>query len=537
MDSQNTWWTSRRSGSLHVYGEQPEHTSYCDSSVLVMAQDYGVEPGSIQFRTAFKIAHKNSPKSPATMSRDYSETRDRSRSRSPRGRDYRNQEVRIHDMLHRSLVPQTSHQTYEERQVRDSDLAAEFGYSAPSWEKSGNSSSHHSSTPPSSSWGGSVSIPAPPNEAEQWGYAAKPYVPPAMPMSMPLLSNPMVQPPPPPPMPAAPLQGAHVVIESVPMELNMMSLLYEHFKQFGDVVSIHCIQKHGKALIDFKSRQIADAAVAQPVLGVPSIKAVAYNGPARGPGSARNQGMRPALAPSMPTPPSSSVTAAAPLTKNLVFESEAARRAREKREKNSEIDKKRIDLLNTCTAHVQQIVAKLVDKSLPEETRAKYQKMLETVKGKISELQKEETERRKKESEAMNKALSLRYKAYEKQARIDSSIKQQQLTLDLRSRCVRISGLPEELAQSVVLVEYLRAMGMKDLDEVIWLDDRTAAVLRFKSHAAAECLIKHELAFTAEWVSNEAAQNLANFNPVEQVEIAEGEDDDGLVDDIAANTV
>ena len=154
--------------------------------------------------------------------------------------------------------------------------------------------------------------------------------------------------------------------------------------------------------------------------------------------------------------------------------------------------------------------------------------MLESVKAKISELQKEEGERKKREAEVMQKALQLRYKAYEKQARLDSSKRQQELTLDLRSRCVKISDLPEELSQSIVLVEYLRAMGMKELTDVIWLDQRTSAVLRFANHAAADMLIKHELAFKAEWVTNEDAQNLSNYNQVEKVEITPlDEDEDG----------
>jgi hypothetical protein len=175
---------------------------------------------------------------------------------------------------------------------------------------------------------------------------------------------------------------------------------------------------------------------------------------------------------------------------------------------------------------VKQIVAKLAYKTTKEDVKVKYQEMLESIKSKINDLQKIEGDRRRKEQEINQKALALRYKAYEKQARLDSSRKQQELTLDLRSRCVKISDLPEELSQSIVLVEYLRAMGLKDLNDVIWIDERAAGVLRFASHGAAEQLVKHELAFKAEWVSNEEAVSLANFNPVEKVEILPLDEED-----------
>lgn len=470
------------------------------------------------------------------MSRDHSDYRARSRSRS-RGRDNRRDEVCNDAFPCPYHFTQTSRSSYEEKLVRDSraigsdndkDLAAELGYSAPAWEKS---SSHQNS---SEAWGvaparsipppppASSTIPPPPpsqspdQEAEDWGYTAKPYVPSVSAIGMPVLSKPMMVPPPPPPAPASSSQPAHVVLENVPADLNMMSLLSEHFKQFGEVVSIQCLPNQSRAFVDFKTQEIADAAAGQPVLGVPSIHTQSFSGPARL--SALN---RPALRPALAANPRYTPPYPTGLTKNLVLESEAAQRAREKREQQAEIEKRRKEFKTACTAQVQALLPKVLDKSLPEEVRMKYQKMLESVKAKISEIQREDDEKKKKATEAMNKILAMRYKAYEKQAREDSSIKQQQLTLDLRSRCVRISGLPEELTESVVLVEYLRAMGMKDLDEVIWVDDRTSAVLRFKSHAAAESLIKHELAFKAEWVTNEAAQSLANFNPVERVEIEE----------------
>ena len=91
----------------------------------------------------------------------------------------------------------------------------------------------------------------------------------------------------PPPPPAALPSGAHIVLENVPGDLNMMPLLHEHFKQFGEVLSIHCIPKYSKALVDFKTRQSADIAAGQQVLGVPSITANVYGGPARFPAHLR----------------------------------------------------------------------------------------------------------------------------------------------------------------------------------------------------------------------------------------------------------
>jgi hypothetical protein len=454
------------------------------------------------------------------MSRDY-QRRSRSRSRDRRQSDDRSHQGSEYNRKERGeLAPsepswgdkfkaqRTSSKPSEEQ------LADEFGYSTAGWD--------HSATGVSmgllsaSAVTEQDSIPPPPpkrasaemSESNQWGYEQKPYVPSTLPLSIPLLSNPVAHVPPPPPL--MQVSGAHIVLENVPGDLNLMSLIYEHFKQFGEVVSVHCIQKYNKALIDFKSRDVAERAASEQVLGVPSIKASVFSGPARGIGR---------TAPSTPLPGKATPPPAQGLTKNLVFESDAARKAREKREQQIEADKKRNELLTAYTEHVKQIVAKMADKTIKEEVRAKYQEMLDHVKGKINDIQKIENERRRKESEAMQKALAIRYKAYEKQARIDSNKRQQELTLDLRSRCVRISDLPEELAQSVVLVEYLRAMGMKELNDVIWLENRTSAVLRFGNHAAADQLVKHELAFKAEWVSNEEAAGLANFNQVEQVEI------------------
>jgi hypothetical protein len=405
-------------------------------------------------------------------------------------------------------------------------LAAQFGYAPAGWDRA-----RPSNMSSISAWGAvSDDQPAPPppapnqnavSEAEQWGYTAKPYVPPAIPITMPLLANPAAMHIPPPPLPGQ-MNGAHLVIENIPMELNMMSLLYEHFRQFGEVAAVHCIQKHNKALVDFKTREIAETAASQPILGVPTIRASVFNGPSRGLGSTGRSAM-PGRGGQAPV-----ATPIITTGRNLVLESDAARRAREKREKQIEIDKKRQELLQTCSDHVKMIVAKLSDKSLTEEVRDKYTKMLETVKAKISALQLEDAERKRKESEAAHKAFAMRYKAYEKQVRAESSKRQQELTLDLRSRCVKISQLPEELAQSIVLVEYLRAMDMKDLDDVIWLEGRIAAILRFKTHDAANQLIRHELAFKAEWVTNDAAQDFANFNPVERVDLNDVGDDDLL---------
>jgi hypothetical protein len=453
------------------------------------------------------------------MSRDYT-SRSRSRSRN-RGSS------RLDKLGHDSN--DHSHEDYANRRKDSSDtrgghawddaqLAEDFGYSTSSRDIHrqgglGSFAGISAAKPEQASEPRRNNLQETTNRADtsdDWGYTPKPYVPQAIPVNLPILANPVVHPPPPPPPSSAIPVGAHVVLENVPADLNIMSLLYDHFKQFGEVQSIHCITKHNKALVDYASRELADRAILEPVLGIPTIKASVYNGPSRGIG---RQMVPPA------NQPKASPGAPSGLTKNLVFESEAARQAREKREKQAEADKKRQEILMAYTEHIKQIVAKLADKTLKEEVRAKYQEMLETVKMKISDLQKVEAERRKKEQEAMQKALAIRYKAYEKQARLDSSKRQQELTLDLRSRCVRISELPEELSQSIVLVEYLRAMGMQDLEDVIWLAQRTAAVLRFANHAAADSLVKHELAFKADWVPNEEAKNLAMYNEVEKVEI------------------
>ena len=451
------------------------------------------------------------------MSRDYS-TRSRSRSRgrndSRAADDFGTLTSSIESSNRKSSdIPEAALKS------DDAQLAEDLGYSTSGWNQSrvspGLSISSISASKPepqSSSQGYPPAASSKRNESDDWGYTPKPYVPQALPLNIPILANPVIQPPPPPPPHTAIPLGAHIVLENVPSDLNMMSLLMDHFKQYGEVQSVHCIPKFNKALVDFATRDLADRAAADSVLGIPTIRAHVYNGPARGVG-------RPSIPVPMPAKPTSTPATPNGPAKNLVLESDAARKARERREKQAEADKKRQELLMAYTEHVKQIVAKLADKSLKEELREKYQEMLSCVKAKISDLQKVEFERKKKEQEAMQKALAERYKAYEKQARIDSNVRQQQMTLDLRSRCVKISELPEELSQSVVLVEYLRAMGMKELDDVVWLSQRTAAVLRFANHAAAEQLVKHELAFRADWVANDEANNLAIFNEVEKVEI------------------
>jgi hypothetical protein len=462
------------------------------------------------------------------MSRDYS-TRSRSRSRD-RGSTRNHSKTDFVDSQTYELGSTASTENAKLKAATNADdakLAEDLGYSTTgrdqhreaSWFSMSSAPIKKAPSQPFAQTRSDEMPSARRNESDDWGYTPKPYVPQAIPLNIPILANPVVHPPPPPPPISAIPMGAHIVIENIPADLNINSLLQDHFKQYGDVQSVHCIPKFNKALVDFSSRETADKAAVDPVLGIPTIRSSVYNGPARG------FGRSPLPSPTQAKAPSAATTPAGP-AKNLVLESETARKARERREMQLEADKKRQELLMAYTEHVKQIVAKLADKSLKEELRGKYQEMLSSVKAKIADIQKVETERKRKEQEAMQKALAVRYKAYEKQARLDSNRKQQEMTLDLRSRCVKISELPEELSQSVVLVEYLRAMGMKDLDDVIWLSQRTAAVLRFSNHTAAEQLVKHELAFKADWVANDEANNLSIYNEVEKVEILPLEEDD-----------
>ena len=450
------------------------------------------------------------------MSRDYtSRSRSRSRNRGSSRLDQYSSESRNRKSGSSPTRGFDSHDMASDPGLNEAQLAEDLGYSTASRGVRRNDPSESLSQFAGSNTASQEVKRR--TEPDDWGYTPKPYVPQAVPLNIPILANPVIHPPPPPPPPSALPLGAHIVLENIPVDLNIMSLLFDHFKQFGEVQSIHCIPKYNKALVDFSSRELAERAASEAVLGIPTIKTSVYGGPARGIGRAPQPSM------GQPKAPSSIPTG---LTKNLVLESDAARKTREKREQQGEADKKRHELLTAYTEHIKSIVAKLADRTLKEEIRAKYQEMLETVKAKIGDLQKVENERRRKEQEAMQRALALRYKAYEKQARLDSSRRQQELTLDLRSRCVRISELPEELSQSVVLVEYLRAMGMEELDDVIWLSQRTCAVLRFATHTAAERLVKHELAFKADWVPNDEANNLAMYNEVEKVEILPLEEDE-----------
>jgi hypothetical protein len=116
-------------------------------------------------------------------------------------------------------------------------------------------------------------------------------------------------------------------------------------------------------------------------------------------------------------------------------------------------------------------------------------------------------------------------KQYEKQNRRYTAELQESLTLDLRPRFVRIDELPEELRNAAVLGEYIRAMGVKEAESVAWLEDHTAAVLKFKSHAAAEVLFKHELAFKAEWVPNDEGERCEVEMELELFEVEEVEEE------------
>jgi hypothetical protein len=207
----------------------------------------------------------------------------------------------------------------------------------------------------------------------------------------------------------------------------------------------------------------------------------------------------------------------------LVLESEALRKVRERREAKDEIQNKKKAILVELTGQCKKMLEKISDKNSSDELKAKARAVLDRLKTQMSDLSKGIEEQERKQAEVMGKKLMERQKLLDMQSRQMSEQRQQEMTLDLRPKSVRLMELPEELSQSTVLAEYIRAMGLKDFTEVIWLENRQSAILKFANHGAAETLFKHELAFKAEWVSNDEADQLAATNEVEPLEAAEEE--------------
>ena len=175
------------------------------------------------------------------------------------------------------------------------------------------------------------------------------------------------------------------------------------------------------------------------------------------------------------------------------------------------------------TAQCKKMLEKIVDKNSSDEMRTKAREVLDRLKGQMAELSKGIDEQERKQAEVYNKKMMERQMILDKQIREMSEIRQLEMTLDLRPKSVKVNELPVELSQATVLAEYIRAMGLKEFTEVVWLSNRDSAIIRFANHAAAEVVFKHEVAFKPEWISNEEADHLAQTNEIETLEAADEE--------------
>ena len=387
-----------------------------------------------------------------------------------------------------------------------------------------------------------------PGEVGKWGFeASRPYQPPApfrpppppppnsfappFPFPPPQQYPPPLPPgmgrppwmtarPPPPPESYPPafvpaqLPCRSLLLEGLPAESNTLSRLFETFKNYGEIVTVHPNPQQQRAVVEFKEKQAVDDVLALPA--PPSgFQGTRFTGIPGGqpPTSARR---------STPTPSAP----AEPLKGNMVLESDQLRKQRERREQQQELFNKKKALLIEMTNSCKKLLEKMLDKNLNEEQRNKFKTLFDQTKTKMKEMASGIEQFERRGQEAAQKRLYERMSLIDKQNRAFSEERQAQMTLDLRSRCVRLLEMPAELSQATVLAEYIRAMGLKDFVDVIWLDDRLSAILRFAHHPAAEVLFKHELAFKAEWVTNEEADQLALSHEVEPLDIQEEEDED-----------
>ena len=424
-------------------------------------------------------------------------------------------------------------QKFKPAKAEDDDAAGQFGYGDNPWMQRAKPSNPWEAKQPEEPKAFGLAPIQPssgPDSTDKWGYGSRPAVipafrppppPPGMPMSRPpgmfngMPPQPMQQrqpglipPPPPPERPPS----SSLLLENVPGDVNSLSKLFESFKPYGEIVTIHPNPAGLRAVIEFKERSSLDTVLAlpQPPAGYAGVRFSLSSAPL------------PANRPRRENP------VAEPLKGNLVLESEALRKARERREAKDEILSKKKTILIELTSQCKKMLVKISDKNSSEEMKLKARAVLSKLKEQIAELSKGIEDQERKQAEVMQKRMYERQVLMEKQSRQMSEIRQQEMTLDLRPKSVRLMELPTELSQSTVLAEYIRAMGIKDFTEVIWLDIRESAILRFANHSAAETLFKHELAFKAEWVSNEEADLLATTNEVEPLEST---DEDVKVDE------
>lgn len=321
--------------------------------------------------------------------------------------------------------------------------------------------------------------------------------------------------------------AGHLVLENLPVDKNTMKALYDFYKEFGEISTIHCVPNVSMAYVGFRNSpaaySAASSAATRPPLGSISIKVTYHHGnPPRISKPAEPVEQQPE------TYPPTEVAAARPLSElgpapggivdsglvnggarpsgHMVMESEEAKKQREQREAQMVRSKERDRLLTQYTGTVKTLIEKMNSAGLKEESRDAYAKLLAQVKEKMTTLQQEIDAEKKKEQAAVTRVYAARMRAFERQKRDFAAKKQQAMTLDLRSRCVITSELPEELQQIDVLAEYLKEMDHKQLVDVVWVDNRKRVVLRFATHEAAEQLIASQPGFESAWISNKDVQ-------------------------------
>ncbi len=319
----------------------------------------------------------------------------------------------------------------------------------------------------------------------------------------------------------------HLVIENLPVDQGTMRSLHEFYKEFGEISTIHCVPNQNMAYVGFRNAPSAFTAAStsatRPPLGNPAIKVSFHNGNPPRISKAEVEVMPVQEISSHPT------TDEVPQIRggnHLIMESEEAKKQRELRETQRQRSKERERLLSEYTGTVKSLIEKMTAPNIKEESRETYSKMLTLVKGKMSSLQQEVDAERKKEQAVVNRVYAARVRAFERQKREFAAKKQQEMTLDLRSRCVITSELPKELQQIDVLAEYLKEMGHKQLVDVVWVENRMKAVLRFETHEAAEQLISSQPGFESTWIGTREVQTLIDGGAeVERAEILQLADD------------
>jgi hypothetical protein len=360
---------------------------------------------------------------------------------------------------------------------------------------------------------------------DKWGYpGARPG------MNRPQL--PSVMPPAPPSGPLTPVNQHHsILLNKVPSQLNNLNALFTTFSLYGDILSVapSFESDSQKALIEFKEKFAVDKILSSvKPMGWMDVE-MSYSNL-----SAKKQ-------PVSNQPPQGQTNLPASEKGNLILESDEVRKRREKREQLLETIQKKRDTITTMTEQCKGLMTRITQlekqkKTVenPEELDKKiaaFKKLLSAYREKMTATTKEIESYMYKKEEKQARLEREKWRVYQREVMKYSEERQKELTLDLRPKNIRITGLPVELRNGAVIGEYLKVMEIKGLKRILWKrsdteSEREEGVLAFENHDFAEKLLSHELAFKAEWIENDSADSLDSDQYEEEELDLEGVDEE-----------